>query len=271
MKAMNPALESRYQTADEMLADMEKFRKAMLAVRDEPVTGNVKPVGTTGEMSLESYQRGAAGLGNVSTLSGLLGVLVFIVFLGVFLWNYWLRDIFTISQRVVIPNFTGSDYETIINSKNFNELFNFTLTYEIDPDVERGVIIRQSPEAGKSYMLTEDGIDVELAISTGVMLTEIPNVVNEEYRTASTELERLGFVVEKLFEASNDITADYVISVSPSPGEMLPAGGYDLPDHQHRPSAGDGDHALPDRHSETRRGGQDQFLEPYPGVHYTRV
>lgn len=40
MKAMNPALESRYQTADEMLADMEKFRKAMLAVRDEPVTGN---------------------------------------------------------------------------------------------------------------------------------------------------------------------------------------------------------------------------------------
>ena len=225
MKAMNPVLEARYQTADELLADLDKFRKLMAAPPlEEVLRSNVVPIGTSGEMSKESYTRRRRRASRVSMLSGIFGVLAFILFLGVFLWNYWLKDIFADAQRVDIPNFVGSDYETIINSKNFNELFNFSLTYEIDPEVEKGVIISQSPKAGKSYMLDEDGINVNLTISTGVMLTEIPNYVNQDYRQATSELEKLGFVVEKLFEASSDVTADYIISISPSPGEKLPAG-----------------------------------------------
>jgi beta-lactam-binding protein with PASTA domain len=157
-------------------------------------------------------------------LSGIFGVLAFILILAVFLWNYWLRDIFTVNERITIPNFVGSNYETIINSKNFKSSFNFNLTYEIDPEVEKGVIIGQSPEAGKSYMLTEDGINVDLTISTGVMLIQIPETVGGDYREITSELEKLGFVVEKLYVSSNDVAMDSVIDISPAPGERLPAG-----------------------------------------------
>lgn len=114
--------------------------------------------------------------------------------IAVFLWNYFLSDIFVVNQRVAIPNFVGSNYETIINSKEFKGKYNFDLIYEIDPNVERGIIIGQSPDAGKSYMLTSDGIHVTLTVSTGVMLTEIPNLLNYDYREATSELEKLGFV-----------------------------------------------------------------------------
>ena len=223
MKAMAPYLEERYQTADALAADLEKFRKSISAGYEAP-DGNVVPVGTAGEMSRESYIRRRHRSRRVSMLSGIFGVMAFILILAVFLWNYWLRDIFTVNERITIPNFVGSNYETIINSKNFKSSFNFNLTYEIDPEVEKGIIIGQSPEAGKSYMLTEEGINVDLTISTGVMLVQIPESLGHDYREVTSDLEKLGFNVEKLYVSSNDVEVDSVIDISPAPGERLPAG-----------------------------------------------
>lgn len=224
MKAMSPSLDNRYQTADEMYVDLERFRKSMSTNVREEVTGNVQPIRGTMEMSREGYIRRRIRANRVSMLSGFFGVLAFILFLAVFLWNYWLNDIFSTAKRVDIPNFVGSNYDDIINSKNFNEMFNFSLTYEINPEVEKGVIINQDPSPGKSYMLSDNGIDISLVISTGVMLTDIPDYTNYDYREAVTALEKLGFVVEKIFEPSDSVTTDYIINISPSPGEKLPAG-----------------------------------------------
>ena len=223
MKAMAASLDERYQSADELLADLDKLRLA-LAGALEHVEGNVEPLGTAGEMSRDDYIRRRRRSKLVSSLSGILGVMVFILFLAVFLWNYWLKDVFSPGQRITIPNFVGSSYETIINSKNFKGSFNFDLTYEIDPDVEKGIIISQVPEAGKSYMLTDKGINMQLTISTGVLLTEIPDYVEHDYREATSELEKLGFSVEKLYASSDDVPVDCVVDISPAPGEKLPAG-----------------------------------------------
>ena len=222
-RAMQPNLEKRYQNADELIADLERFQRILNGTSEE-IGGNVAPVGTAGEMTRENYLRRRRRSKVVSMLSGFFGVMAFILFLAVFLWNYWLKDIFAPGQRITIPNFVGSYYDTIINSKNFSKSFNFDLVYEIDPDVEKGIIISQQPEAGKSYMLSDKGINVSLTISTGVMLTEIPDYVNHDYREATSELEKLGFTVEKIYASSNDIEKDFVVDISPTPGEKLPAG-----------------------------------------------
>ena len=223
MRAMEPRVEERYQSADELAADLDKYRKS-LSGSFELADGNVVPVSSAGEMNRESYQRRMRRSKRVSMLSGIFGVMAFILVLAVFLWNYWLRDIFSVNERITIPNFVGSYYDTIINSKKYTSSFSFNLTYEINPEVEKGIIIGQSPEAGKSYMLTEDGIHVDLVISTGVMLTDIPNYVGHDYREATNELEKLGFHVENLYASSSDVEADFVIGISPAPGEKLPAG-----------------------------------------------
>ena len=223
MKAMNASLDERYQTVDALVADLETMQKTLNGSLDR-IEGNVAPLSTAGELGREDYIRRRRRAHRVSMLSGFFGVMAAILIIAVFLWNYFLSDIFVVNQRVAIPNFVGSNYETIINSKEFKDKYNFDLIYEIDPNVERGIIIGQSPDAGKSYMLTSDGINVTLTVSTGVMLTEIPNLLNYDYREATSELEKLGFVVDKTFADSDDVAADCVMQISPSPGEKLPAG-----------------------------------------------
>ena len=222
-KAMSASLDTRYQTAESFAADLEALQKSLTGSLDM-LEGNVRPLSTAGELGREDYARRRRRARSVSMLSGFFGVMAAVLIVAVFLWNYFLSDIFVVNQRVAIPNFVGSSYETIINSKEFKNKYNFSIIYEIDPNVEKGIIIGQSPDAEKSYMLTADGINVTLTVSTGVMLTEIPNLLSYDYREATSELERLGFVVDKTFADSDDIAADCVMQISPSPGEKLPAG-----------------------------------------------
>jgi len=236
MKAMAADINARYQSADDLLADLEKFRKnkavaitGLVPASPDDTDGSgtdmeVRPLGAAGELSWEDYSRRRIRSRKVSLLSGFLGVLLFLVGVSVFLWNYWLRDIFTEAERIELPNFVGSNYESVINNASYKSLYDFTVKYDIDPNHKEGVIIKQSPEGGRSLMVDKEGIHVELTVSTGVMMTKIPDLLNNEYREVTVELQKLGFVVEPVFVASDVVTPDYVVNISPSPGESLPAG-----------------------------------------------
>ena len=236
LKAMNSDINARYQSASELLRDLEDFRKQQAAANlgsgsDEDVeildviTPDVHPNGKAGELSKEKYARRRRRSRKVSILSGACGVLVFLIAVFVFLWNYWLRDIFSVAERINIPNFVGASYEDIVNSSEFKKLFNFEVNYAIDPDVPEGQIISQDPEADRSMMVVPEGIDVSLTVSTGVRQTVIPDVTNKHYQEATIELQNAGFIVEIAnTEASDTVTVDYVISTDPAPGEELAAG-----------------------------------------------
>ena len=236
LKAMNSDINARYQSASELLRDLEDFRKQQAAANlgsgsDEDleildvITPDVHPIGKAGELSKEKYARRRRRSRKVSILSGACGVLVFLIAVFVFLWNYWLRDIFSVAERINIPNFVGASYEDIVNSSEFKKLFNFEVNYAIDPDVPEGPIISQDPEADRSMMVVPEGIDVSLTVSTGVRQTVIPDVTNKHYQEATIELQNAGFIVEIAnTEASDTVTVDYVISTDPAPGEELAAG-----------------------------------------------
>lgn len=242
LKAMNADISERYQSVDELLADLNEYRLSNTTSinpvketaeggedryesKDEmPVPPNVRPIRRSGEMSRESYFRRRRRARTVSTLLGIGIVLVVALSIFGWLWNYWLRDLFSEPERVSIPNFVGSSYEEIINNKEFQDVFNFIPVYDVNNDADEGEIIGQSPDSGKSIMLTSEGIDVELVVSTGVQMLAVPDVVNKEYREAVLEIQKLGFTPEPVYEISADITEDYVISTSPEAGDTLPVG-----------------------------------------------
>ncbi len=232
LKAMNADIKTRYQTATELLADLEEFRKQQAAAgraadsagEDEGVFPDVDPIGRTGEMSRAKYARRRSRSRKVSILSGAVGVLVFMIAVFVFLWNYWLHDIFSAAERVDLPSFVGEDYESVVNDSSYRGLYKFTVTYSIDPTVPEGRIISQDPEAGRSLMIVPEGISVTLTVSTGVREASVPNVVNKSYQEAVVELQNSGFKVERREAADDSVTAEYVISTDPAPGESLAEG-----------------------------------------------
>ena len=175
-------------------------------------------------MSRAKYARRRSRSRKVSILSGAVGVLVFMIAVFVFLWNYWLSDIFSAAERVDLPSFVGEDYESVVNDSSYRGLYKFTVTYSIDPTVPEGRIISQDPEAGRSLMIVPEGISVTLTVSTGVREASVPNVVNKSYQEAVVELQNSGFKVERREAADDSVTAEYVISTDPAPGESLAEG-----------------------------------------------
>ena len=73
-------------------------------------------------------------------------------------------------------------------------------------------------------MRDEDGIYVKLTVSTGTILTTVPEVSGYDYREAVLLLQNAGFLVEIENVTSDSVDKDKVISISPSAGEKISAG-----------------------------------------------
>lgn len=231
MKAMNADLSGRYQSAAEMLADLDAFKKRQNQRQAEAERAERRArhqeresfFGVSKELTDEQYARRQKRAKRVSFFTGLVAVCVVIVGLFLFLWDYMLRDIFSEAERIDVPDFTGKPYEDVVNSKEYDK-FHFTVVYTVDPKVDEGIILRQDPEPGKSMMVVSEGINVQLTVSTGVVMTEIPYVINWNSAEAMQTLRDAGFFVQMEIQASTSVTKDYVISVDPAPGESLAAG-----------------------------------------------
>ncbi len=232
LRAMNADINARYQSASELLADLEEFRKQQAAANRTSSDGeegfevvpDVEPIGRTGEMSEAKYARRRKRSRKVSIMSGAVGVLVFMVAVFVFLWNYWLRDIFSTAERIELPNFVGRSYESVVNDSSYTQLYAFTVTYSIDPTVPEGEIISQDPEAGRSLMIVPEKIAVTLTVSTGVREAVVPDVLNSSLQEAVVELQNSGFKYETNYVTSDVVTEGYVISTDPAPGSSLAEG-----------------------------------------------
>lgn len=229
LKAMDTDIAKRYQTADELRADLDAFTQAQLRaaeeVEEEPLeTPSVVPVRSVSELSNESYQRRRRRSGRVSFLAGTFGVLLSAVLLLVFLWNFWLSDIFAPAERISLPNFVGTSYDALTGSAELNTLYNFEVIFVVNTDAAPGLVLSQSPAAGRSMMVTPEGINVQITVSTGNTQNSVPEVLNMDYRTASALLRQAGFYVELQNTVSDSYTRDYVVRCDPEPGTLLGTG-----------------------------------------------
>ena len=207
LKAMSCQLNSRYQSANELLEDLNKFTQAQIAAENKPDFENpaVAPVRSVSELSRDKFSLRRKRSGTVAYMSGAFGGLVLILCLFIFLWNFWLKEVFSPAEGIPLPNFVGSNYESIVNNADLAATYNFKVTYIIDTDTQSGMILSQNPEPGRSMMLTPDGISVELSVSTGVVLTPVPDVAGTDYREAVLELQKAGFTVDVENATSSDV------------------------------------------------------------------
>ncbi|MGI5978636.1 MAG: Stk1 family PASTA domain-containing Ser/Thr kinase [Oscillospiraceae bacterium] len=230
LRAMEADPEIRYQTAEELADDLEAFRKSQLAAESEAL----EPVDNAAylaeserrarERAKKKFKNKKERAKRVSTLSGFALVTIFMLAILSFLWQFWLKDMLVDKQRVTVPDFIGEQSDEVINSKAYAESFSFHVTMVVDPNTPEGQIIDQKPEAGRSIVLGSDKIDIALTVSTGVVKTTMPDMVNHEYREATIALQKLGFVVKTKTVSSNSVTVGYVVSTEPAANEELASG-----------------------------------------------
>ena len=229
LKAMAPKLEDRYQSAKELLEDLEAFTQSQVkAEEEEDITEQevpgVKPVRSISELSKEKYKLRRKRASRVSFLSGTLGLLLLAIWLLSFLWNFWLEDVFSPAERIELPNFVGAEFRAIENNAELMNTYNFNVVYVIDTESPSGMVLDQSPEPGRSMMVTPDGIEVELTVSSGADEYVVPDVLNMSYSDAVTAIQNAGFVAEIENSTSDSVARNNVISTSPAAGETISSG-----------------------------------------------
>lgn len=227
MKAMCADLGGRYQSANELLQALEDFTQAQLKAEEAPEeepAPPVVPVRSVSELSKKNYQLRRRRAHRVAFASGALGALVLSIALFVFLWDFWLSDVFSPAERIDLPNFVGSNYQNIVSNAELASLYRFNVVYVIDTDTESGLVLGQNPDPGRSMMITPDGIQVELSVSTGMVFNPVPDVINMDYREACNLLQQAGFLVDIENAMSDTVPKDYVISTSPIANEQLSSG-----------------------------------------------
>ena len=236
LKAMDSDIDARYQTAAELLDDLEAFRKQSLAAQvledsDSPeaflIDGDDAPEQPKGGRRSSRRRR------KIAFSSGIFAVLIFIILVFVFINGYFLKDLFSEPVRVEVPDFVGRYYEDVINDEDLKKSFKFTITYKVDLDHDKGIILSQDPEGGQSRSVSDknEKIEVVLIISSGEALPDdqradmfVPNIVNKSRDEAISLIQDAGFTYSISEAPSSSITKGYVINTEPSAGEKAEAG-----------------------------------------------
>ena len=229
-RAMAPNLADRYQTAAELADDLEQLSRDAAnglvedASAEEVKAPDVKHVRSVSELSKKSFARRRRRADRVSFLSGSFLLLALCIAVFVFLWKYWVADIFAPAERFELPDFVGKSYEQLENDPEILNRYRFEVTFVVDEDSPPGLVLKQEPKAGRSVMLVPSGVAVNLEVSTNSSQVAVPDLINRNYVDALLLLQNAGFVCEIENATSDTVSRDYVISSSPAAGEEISYG-----------------------------------------------
>ena len=221
LKAMDADIDKRYQTAGELLCDLEQFRKQNLTAHVLEDSDSVLIDSDDTPRRSKKNKRGS----RLSFSIGFFAVLLVIILGFVFVYTYLLKDMFTDPVKIKVENFVGRYYEDVINDKDFKKIYDFKVTFKVDSEHEYGIILSQDPDAGRSRAVSENGgkIIVELVCATKTesdqkRLLKVPNIINRSREDAISIIQDAGFTYSVTQVASDSITKGYVISTDPVAG-----------------------------------------------------
>lgn len=249
MRAMAPNVNNRYLSANEMLADLEEFRKnpninfdyriAEFLDKEEtedqsdktqirgvnPIKSNIagadyrkrEPEYT--EESEEDDENRTPGsiwpvVGAVIAILAFVGLVVFFVF------RNFISDLMAEKDPYIIPELTGEMYELILEDKELIGEFVIVEGEFKEDDAPVGTILRQTPSAGTQVL--DPNTEITVTISSGPKVVEMISVYNTEYLKALVELQNMGLkVAEPTYEYSGEVQSGYIISASPKAGTPM--------------------------------------------------
>lgn len=228
LKAMNSNIDERYQSASEMLADLEEYKSQSLAAH---VLEDSEAVLIDSEEPPRRRAKRSRRSKKIALSSGILAVLLFIIIGFVFLNGYFLKDLFSDPVKVKVDNFVGRYYEDVINDKDYKKIYDFKVTFKVDLEHEYGIILSQDPESGRSKTVSDKGskIVVELVCAAETVddqkrLLKVPYIVNHEREEAISMVQDAGFTYTLEQAPSDSITKGYVISTDPVAGAAADEG-----------------------------------------------
>lgn len=225
IKAMQKDARQRYQSAAEMIADIERFKQdPSIQFEYKYMTSNNPQATrkkyrraineTRGEEEHRQQAPSPKRRRRTPYLPILTGVtfafvLASLAFVGMMVW---LNNPFTQVPEIELDNLVGMKFETA--KEQYAD--QFELVQEVvasNEEYGKGIIFEQDPKAGRTI---REGSTVKVRVSDGQQIIRIPNFESRVAEQAILKLEELGLVVEERHQYHDEIPAGSVIYTDPS-------------------------------------------------------
>lgn len=222
MHAMQKSAERRYQSAAEMLCDLDAFRKDpsltfdySYFVDDAPtkyVSDNVRSSTPASQAVVPEDDEQEEIKEKSNMIPILAGIAVTFVALLIILAIIFVPKLIKpTAESHACPNFIGMSIEEV--QEKYNDMYDFTIKNGYDDEVEDGHVYQQSIPDGKKI---KEGQKITLYVSNGKELVRIDDYTDVPELTAKQALEQAGFEV-KIVEISDDeIEKGRVVKTDPA-------------------------------------------------------
>ncbi len=238
MHAMQKDPRARYQSAAEMLLDLDEYKRNPAIkfdysyfVDNEPTKyidrtmnnikpdndsnskSNNKPVAVN-EIDDEEAKNNSKVIPILTGVAIGLGAVLIVIMAVLALFT----DAFNSPGKV--PNFINMNYETDIKGNDKYDGYKIEVEYEFNTQYPYGVVIKQSPEKGEKIA---DGESIYLTVNTNKTAV-VNDVYGQSYLAAKQNLESSGFVTAYEMVYNTSVDEGSVISTSPERGDTVAAG-----------------------------------------------
>ena len=234
MKALQKEPRLRYQSATEMLKDLQAvlenpqgtliMDKNIGATTVMPsVTENMineramPPVSMEGNNMGRGRKKDSKG---TSVLAFFVAFIIVAVIAGLVVSNIW-NSIFDKKPEVKMPDLVGKNYQEAVAELAEKNIIIESVIEQANDDYAKGTITNQQPNAG--IMVKEGVKNAKLWVSTGKSEIEIPDVVSLSLDLAKQKLDEKEITYTVIEEASESIPEGYVIRTDPSAGRSISA------------------------------------------------
>lgn len=235
LHAMQKNPSNRYQSASEMIKDLETFKlnptvlfgysKKMVTGDEDGSTIFFKPLAKSypdEEVVVDEEEDEEEDEEKSSLIMPVLtGVTVGIVVIAAIIICILLLKLNKSADKAnfKLPNFVGASYSEV--EKEYKDKLKFDVSYEYSAEYEEGIVFHQDPAEGK---IVNKGYKVKLKVSKGQRLVEIPDLTNKSFDNAKVTLQELGFEVSQTNVTDDNIAKDYVVKTDPSGNTKAPYG-----------------------------------------------
>ncbi len=222
MHAMQKTLERRYQSASEMLCDLEQFKKDPEAtfdtayfVDDSPTKFVDTLISSTPASAVEEIEEPEdeevkEKNNMIPILAGIASALILAI---VILAIIFLPRLFkSTGQEIECPNFVGKTKDEIEKSDEYDS-FEISWDFTMNEEYEVGVVCEQSQTAGEKL---KSGAEITLYVSMGKSTVKVPDVYLKTESYAVSELKSKGFTAQIKEVADDEVEAGLVIKTEPA-------------------------------------------------------
>ncbi|MBQ6885851.1 MAG: Stk1 family PASTA domain-containing Ser/Thr kinase [Clostridia bacterium] len=230
MHAMQKNLERRYQSASELLCDLEQFKKDPESrfdysyfVDDAPTKFvdsivSSTPASAVVDETENSDDEVKEKSNMIPILAGIASALV--VALIVLAIIFVPRLLKNTGEEIECPKFISMTLDEAKKNEHYSS-FDIDFEYVSSDEYESGIICDQSQPQGK---MLKRGAKIVLSISTGQTTIKVPNVYGKTESYAVSELKSRGFVTTVKLETHDEVKEGIVIKTEPAYGTVMGGG-----------------------------------------------